>query len=213
MENKSISEIRKDYGKFKLNNSAIAENPIAQFKIWFDEAVSASLAEPTAMTLSTVNNLGRPSSRIVLLKGYDELGFVFYTNYESRKGIELSQNPYASLLFFYEKLERQIRIEGICEKVSKEESEKYFQSRPYISRLGAIASKQSTPLKSRFTLMREVAGLMIKYPVNVPLPEYWGGYRLLPDCFEFWQGRESRLHDRFRYEKNELSWSLQRLYP
>lgn len=210
---KSISDIRHDYGKFKLDESSISDNPFVQFKIWFDEALEGKFADPNAMVLSTVNAEGKPSSRVLLLKGYNEKGFVFYTNYGSRKGNDLEVNPNASILFFWDKFERQIRIEGIVSKITPEESNEYFQSRPYTSRLGAIASKQSQPLPSRFTLIRDVAKLMAKYPVNVPLPETWGGYRLVPDYFEFWQGRESRLHDRFRFKKVIGKWNIERLYP
>lgn len=196
-----------------LTENNIKDNPFEQFEIWFNEAQIANFKEPTAMCLSTSDKSGKPSSRMVLLKKFDERGFVFYTNYESRKAVELSENPFGALLFYWDILERQIRIEGKVEKISYTESEEYFKSRPYTARLGAIASKQSRPLKSRFTLMKQVAQLMLKYPVNVPLPENWGGYRLLPDSFEFWQGRENRLHDRFYYSRKNEIWTVIRLYP
>jgi len=209
----SLDNLRKDYTKDSFNEKTALKNPFEQFKVWFDDAVNFPMMEPNAMALSTVSSDGRPSSRIVLLKRYDENGFVFFTNYESRKGKELETNPYASLLFYWDKLERQIRIEGITEKISIEESDDYFQSRPYESRLGAWASKQSEVLPSRFTLIREVAKLLVKYPAKVPLPPFWGGYRLKPDMFEFWQGRPSRLHDRIRYSNRGGLWIIERLYP
>lgn len=214
MQEKDISNIRHDYGKFRLDEKSIKKSPFEQFEIWFNQALEGDFTDPNAFALSTVSKDGKPSSRILLLKGYDERGFVFYTNYESRKGCELEQNPYAAMLFFWDKFERQIRIEGRVERTSFEESEKYFQSRPYTSRLGAWASEQSRVLKSRFTLMRKVAMLMLKYPTSVPLPPHWGGYRLIPEQFEFWQGRESRLHDRFRYIlQADGTWQIDRLYP
>lgn len=202
-----------DYNKFKLNDDNLEPNPFDQFKIWFDQAIEEKVTEPTAMTLSTASAQGKPSSRVVLLKKYDDRGFVFFTNYDSRKGKEIAENPQASLLFFWCELERQIRIAGKIEKISHEESEEYFQTRDYTSRLGAWASHQSRPLSSRFSLMRKVAGLMIKYPNNVPLPDHWGGYRVIPDEFEFWQGRKSRLHDRFRFTLENGVWSASRLNP
>lgn len=209
----SLDNLRKDYTKDSFTEKTALKNPFEQFKLWFDDAINYPMMEPNAMALSTVSSDGRPSSRIVLLKRYDEKGFVFFTNYESRKGKELEKNSYASLLFYWDKLERQIRIEGKTEKISSEESEDYFQSRPYESRLGAWASKQSQVLPSRFTLIREVANLLVKYPAKVPLPPFWGGYRLKPDMFEFWQGRPSRLHDRIRYSYRGGLWVIERLYP
>lgn len=209
-----LGSIRRDYTKFKLDESSINRNPFAQFKIWMDEALNGNFYEPTGMALSTVNEDGKPSSRIVLLKAYDEKGFVFYSNYLSRKGNDISSNPYGSLLFFWDKFERQIRIDGKISKITPEESKAYFDTRPYTSRIGAWASEQSKPLKNRFTLIRKVIKLMMKHPINVPLPEFWGGYRLIPDEFEFWQGRENRLHDRFRFTKtDEKRWEITRLSP
>ncbi len=214
MNREDISSIRHDYGKFSLDEKSIKKNPFEQFEIWFNDALKGDFADPNAFALSTVNNEGKPSSRILLLKGYDSNGFVFYSNYESRKGQEIQQNPYAAMLFFWDKFERQVRIEGKIEKLTTEESNHYFQSRPYTSRLGAWASEQSRVLKSRFTLMRKVALLILKYPTNVPLPPHWGGYRLIPEQFEFWQGRPSRLHDRFRYLLlPDGNWQIDRLYP
>lgn len=214
MKNKEIADIRHDYGKFKFDEKSILRNPFEQFSVWFDEALKGDFIDPNAFALSTVDAEGRPSSRILLIKGFDEHGFVFYSNYESRKGEQLSQNPFGAMLFFWDKYERQVRIEGKIEKASTEESEEYFNSRPYTSKLGAWASEQSRVLKTRFTLVRKVAGYMMKYPVNVPLPPHWGGYRLVPDKFEFWQGRESRLHDRFSFNlQADGSWQIDRLYP
>ncbi len=214
MKNEDISAIRHDYGKYKFDESNINPDPLEQFSKWFNEALSGDFVDPNAFALSTVSEQGRPSSRILLIKGFDSRGFIFYTNYESRKGGELLKNPYASMLFFWDKFERQVRIEGKVLKLSAEESDKYFQSRPYTSRLGAWASEQSKVLKSRFTLVRKVASLMLKYKTSVPLPPFWGGYLLVPDSFEFWQGRESRLHDRFRYElQSDGTWKIDRLYP
>lgn len=210
MEN--VADIRKDYSKFKLTENSIDKNPFGQFDIWMKDAIKGDFYDPTAFSLSTVS-LGRPSSRVLLLKGYDERGFVFYTNYNSRKGREIADNPYAAMLFFWDKFERQVRIEGKIELATPEESDKYFGSRPYTSKLGAWASKQSEELKSRFSLMRQVAALMLKYPVNIPRPDFWGGYRLVPDRFEFWQGRESRLHDRIRFDLRGKSWEIKRLSP
>jgi pyridoxamine 5'-phosphate oxidase len=209
----SVAALRRDYGKYEFSEKTVNENPFGQFKIWFQDAIDAKFLDPNSMALSTSTKDGKPSSRMVLLKHYDESGFVFFTNYESRKGKELAENPLASILFFWDKLERQIRIEGKIEIITPEESDEYYQTRPYEAKLGAWASKQSTKLTTRFTLMREVAALMLKYPKNVPLPPFWGGYRLIPDIFEFWQGRVSRLHDRIVYEKNADKWKIYRLYP
>ncbi|TAL69931.1 MAG: pyridoxamine 5'-phosphate oxidase [Bacteroidetes bacterium] len=210
----SISDIRRDYTKGSFSEKTAKENPFEQFKLWFDEMLKIDMLEPTAFILSTSTKGGKPSSRVLLLKQYDDTGFVFYTNYDSRKGKEIDENPYGAMLFFWDKLERQVRIEGRIEKISSEDSDKYFQTRPYTSRLGTWASEQSSPLSSRFKLIRKVAQFMAKYPLNVPLPPNWGGYKLLPDVFEFWQGRENRLHDRLQYNKNEEGkWGISRLYP
>lgn len=208
-----VPDEHRDYSRSSLSEKNILKDPIAQFRIWFDEAKSSGFLDANAMVLSTSTSQGRPSSRVVLLKSFSDRGFNFFTNYESRKGEELLENPQACLLFFWDKLERQVRIEGFAEKLTAEESDEYYQTRPYLSRLGAWASKQSKPLATRFKLMREVAALMVKYPVNVPLPPYWGGYRLVPENFEFWQGRQSRLHDRFTYARTENGWEIDRLYP
>ncbi len=211
---KVLQSLRKDYGKGAFNEKVALNNPIEQFKLWFDEALKSSIQEPNAMVLTTASKEGIPSSRVVLLKAFDERGFVFYTNYNSKKGRELQENPHACLLFYWDILERQVRINGIVEKISEEESNEYFQTRPYLSKIGAWASNQSEPLSSRFALMRKVFQFTLKFPNYVPLPPHWGGYRLIPNYFEFWQGRESRLHDRICYElQSDNSWKKYRLYP
>ncbi|MFH1051561.1 MAG: pyridoxamine 5'-phosphate oxidase [bacterium] len=209
----TLNALRRDYGKEKFDEDTAHSNPHEQFKIWFDDAVNADFLDANAMTLSTADKFGKPSARVVLLKNFDDKGYVFFTNYESRKGQDLKENPNASLLFFWDKLERQIRIEGSVEKITEEESFAYFKTRDYTSRLGAWASEQSRPLTSRFKLMRKVVSYMTKYPKDIPLPPYWGGYRLIPDVYEFWQGRKSRLHDRIRYFKDGDIWRKERLYP
>ncbi|HPI20507.1 MAG TPA: pyridoxamine 5'-phosphate oxidase [Candidatus Kapabacteria bacterium] len=208
-----LFDLRRDYSTRQFNESVAKDSPFEQFKLWFDEVSTTKFLEPNAMVLSTASKDGKPSSRVLLLKQFDENGFVFFTNYESRKGKELEENPNANILFFWDILERQVRIEGAVIKITKEESEEYFRTRPYKSRLGAWASKQSTPLKTRFTLIREVAKIMARYPLDVPLPPYWGGYRLIPTQFEFWQGRPSRLHDRIQYSLEKNIWKKIRLYP
>jgi pyridoxamine 5'-phosphate oxidase len=213
MDNKDISQLRRDFNKGSFDIKNAHPNPFEQFAKWFEDARNSGSIEPNAMTLSTVSLDLKPSSRVLLLKSFSESGFIFYTNYDSRKGNELAANPNASLLFYWDILERQVRLEGIVRKISYEESEKYYKTRPYTSRLGAWVSKQSRVLSSRFSLMRDVAMLVAKYPVNVPLPEFWGGYILVPEYFEFWQGRESRLHDRICYHKDSTNWKIQRLYP
>ena len=210
---KILFDLRQDYARGKFDEKSLMTNPFEQFDKWFTEAVDAGAPEPNALVLSTATPDGKPSSRVLLLKSFDERGFVFFTNYEGRKGEEISANPYGSMLFFWQSLERQVRIDGRIEKISTEDSEKYFVTRPYTSRVGAWASKQSRPLKSRYTLIKEVAKLMAKYPINVPLPPFWGGYRLVPEEIEFWQGRPSRLHDRFRYTLTDGLWTPTRLAP
>ena len=209
----SLFQLRRDYTKGKFDETTASDSPFEQFKIWFQDAMDAGLTEPNAMIVSTVSKENKPSSRVLLIKKVDDKGFAFFTNYESRKGMEIENNPSGSILFYWDKVERQVRIEGRIEKVTPEESDEYFQTRPYESRLGAWASKQSQILTSRFKLLKEVAIIMSKYPVHVPLPPFWGGYRLVPEYFEFWQGRESRLHDRIVYEKINNSWNKMRLYP
>ncbi|MCX7879816.1 MAG: pyridoxamine 5'-phosphate oxidase [Ignavibacteria bacterium] len=210
----TISSLRRDYSRNKFDEKTAKDNPFEQFEIWFEEVLRMDFLEPNAMVLATSTKNGIPSARVVLLKKFDKTGFVFFTNYESQKGREIEENPNAALLFYWDKLERQVRINGIITKTSWEESNEYFQTRPYLSKIGAWASKQSQELKSRFTLIRSVANYIIKYANFVPLPPFWGGYRLVPNYFEFWQGRESRLHDRIAYYLQENgSWRKQRLYP
>ncbi len=212
----SLADLRQSYEKKILLESDAAASPFDQFTAWFDEALAAQVPEPNAMTLATVDERGHPSARIVLIKGADPRGFVFYTNYESRKGHELAANPRASLLFFWQPLERQVRIEGTIEKTSAEESDAYFHSRPLGSRLGAWASRQSQPV-DRETLEAALRDCEQRYGDAPPRPGHWGGYRLVPDRFEFWQGRPSRLHDRLVYEPDGSgdgkSWRIVRLSP
>lgn len=213
MKKEDVSQLRHEYTAGSFTEKNAAKSPFDQFQKWFDDAKEIGVLDPTAMTVCTVGADGMPSARVVLMKAFDENGFVFYSNFESHKGCDLAQNPKAAILFFWDTLERQIRITGEVEKVSPEESFAYFDTRSYTSRVGAWASKQSRPLSSRYKLLREVAVMMAKYPVNVPLPPHWGGYRLKPQNFEFWQGRESRLHDRIVYEKNGNEWKTGRIYP
>jgi len=210
----SIASIRKEYRLQSLSESDTDPHPLRQFDRWWEEALRSGIDEVNAMTLSTVSGEGRPSSRIVLLKGCDDRGFVFYTNYTSRKGIELETNPHASLLFFWKELERQIRIEGICSKVSPEESDAYYASRPEGSRIGAWASPQSQVIESREVLTAAFRKMEEQMGSAVHRPEHWGGYRLTPTCLEYWQGRPNRLHDRIRYSQTEAGeWSRFRLAP
>lgn len=208
-----VSQIRRDYKKNKLDEHSVPSEPFSFFDKWMKEALQGSFLEPTAFVLSTVSKENKPSSRVLLLKGYDDKGFMFFTNYTSQKGQNIEANDNVSMLFFWDQYERQIRIDGKVEKLSHEESNKYFQSRPYTSRIGAWASKQSQILKSRFTLMRAAAKYMVKFKTDVPLPEFWGGYRVKPESIEFWQGRESRLHDRIKYINEKEKWEIVRLYP
>ena len=209
-----LSQVRKEYSQHSLNESDVDLNPFAQFNTWFHEALSAELPDPNAMVLATATQDGKPSARVVLLKEYNERGFVFYTNYEGRKSAELIQNPHAALLFFWGELERQVRIEGTVEKTSREESEEYFKTRPVDSRLGAWASHQSSVIPGRSDLEQKVTDLKRLYAgQEIPLPPYWGGFRVNPDAFEFWQGRASRLHDRIRYVLAGGVWSIERLSP
>jgi len=210
-----IEDQHREYQKAKFDEQSLKSKPFELFAEWFKLAENANIIDPNAFILSTSTKDGKPSSRVVLLKSYDESGFVFFTNYESRKGKEISENPNVAMLFFWDDLEKQIRIEGTAEKISEQESYEYFKTRPYTSKLGSWASHQSQPLSSRFKLIREVAKLMAKYPNpnDVPLPPYWGGYRVRPFSFEFWQGRPSRLHDRFLYKPLNGSWQVQRLSP
>jgi len=213
VDSMSVADIRQKYEKFELVESSLASTPLEQFTRWLDEALKAGINEPTAMTLATATAEGRPSARIVLLKGFDEQGFVFYTNYQSRKGHELEDNPRASLLFFWPELERQVRIEGSVGKVSPDESDAYYRSRPLGSRIGAWVSPQSQPITRE-----ELESLNLAFTASLgedpERPDHWGGYRVKPDLIEFWQGRPSRLHDRITFRCGEDgAWTMQRIAP
>lgn len=209
----SIADLRQTYDKNVLLEDQAASSPIDQFGLWFDQALAGKVPEPNAMTLATADAAGRPSARIVLLKGYDPDGFVFYTNYESRKGEDLAAQPWASLLFFWQALERQVRIEGPVEKVSAADSDAYYKVRPLGSRIGAWASKQSQPI-SRDELEARNAQYTASLGEDPPRPPHWGGYRLRPESMEFWQGRPSRLHDRLVYRRDDGgTWRVVRLSP
>jgi pyridoxamine 5'-phosphate oxidase len=209
----NIADIRKDYALKRLDESDVDADPFKQFHAWLREALAAEVPEPTAMTLATVDGEGSPSARIMLLKALDERGFVFYTNYESRKGRELAARPRACLTFFWKELERQVRIEGSVEKVSAAESDEYFASRPLGSRIGAWASTQSATIASRPWLEARVQAAQAQYGENPPRPPHWGGYRVIPDWIEFWQGRQSRLHDRIAFTREASGWVVSRLSP
>lgn len=209
----SIADLRKEYMRASLDEKDTDENPIVQFERWFHEALQADVPEANAMSVATVGENGRPSSRILLLKDIGAGGFSWFTNYESRKGRELAANPYAALLFHWIELERQVRIEGRVERVSEAESDAYFHSRPLGSRIGAIASAQSRPVDNRQALEQQVMHTEQKCGNNPPRPAHWGGFRLIPDTIEFWQGRSSRLHDRILYTLHEGRWKRQRLQP
>jgi len=213
MTEKEIQDLRRQYTKSTLSVKNVSKDPFKQFEKWFAEVMNSGFFEPNAMTVATATRAGKPSARVVLLKGFDERGFVFYTNYKSKKGKELEENPFASLLFFWDKLERQVRIEGRIEKVSEQESTDYFNTRPYKSRVGAWASKQSSVIENRSVIVSEFLKYMMKFRTHVPLPPVWGGYRLVPDSFEFWQGRPNRLHDRISYTLNKKIWKIERLAP
>jgi pyridoxamine 5'-phosphate oxidase len=213
--NRDIQHIRSEYNTASLSETEANSDPIKQFDTWFKEALGAEVQEPTAMTLATATTDGRPSARIVLLKGFDNNGFVFYTNYLSRKGKEISKNPLGALLFFWGSMERQVRIEGTIEKISKEESERYFHSRPKDSQIGAVISPQSQEIPGRDALEQKWHETEAKYQdKEVPKPAHWGGYILKPRLIEFWQGRPSRLHDRILYKKiDNKNWKKVRLAP
>ena len=211
--NQRIADLRKSYERDELDEARSHAEPLRQFGQWMDEAMAAEVPEPTAMTLATVGADGRPSTRVVLIKGYDEQGLVWYTNYGSRKGRELGANPYAALQFHWVELERVVRIEGRVEKVSEAESDEYFHSRPLDSRIGAWASPQSQVIPDRTVLITAAARYGAKFLLNPPRPPHWGGYRLVPDQWQFWQGRKSRLHDRLRYTPTEGGWLRERLAP
>ena len=210
----AVAGLRKDYGQASLNEDEVLDDPMAQFTSWFEQALQAQVNEPNAMNVATVDANGRPSSRIVLVKQFDERGFTWYTNYDSRKAQELRANPHAALLFFWSELERQVRIEGRVETTSAEESDKYFHSRPLKSRLSAIASQQSAPIDNRAALERNYEAVAATAGEAPARPSNWGGFRLVPERIEFWQGRRSRFHDRIVYERQEDgSWVRQRLQP
>ncbi len=208
------SSLKKDYAFKDLKEEEVLNNPFEQFEKWFTEAFNVNIPDANAMSLATCSSNCKPSVRTVLLKHYDERGFIFYTNYSSKKGNDIQVNPNASILFFWKELGRQIRIEGVVEKVSKEESEEYFHTRSFESQIAALASNQSSVIENRELLEKKFNELKIKYKdVVVPLPEFWGGCRLIPDKIEFWQGRQNRLHDRILYSKNNNTWEIQRLSP
>jgi pyridoxamine 5'-phosphate oxidase len=208
-----IAHLRKSYERDELDETASAADPLQQFRHWLEQALAAQLPEPNAMTLATVGANGRPSTRIVLIKGVDARGFVWFTNYDSRKGQELALHPWAALQFHWVELERVVRIEGRVEKTSAEESDAYYATRPLDSRLGAWASPQSQVIPGRGVLVTAAAKAAAQHLLNPPRPPHWGGYRLQPDCYEFWQGRKSRLHDRLRYRQAEGAWLRERLAP
>ena len=208
-----IADLRKSYERAELNETASHADPLQQFDQWLQEDIKAEIAEPNAMTVATVGSNMRPSTRVVLIKGYDERGIVWYTNYDSRKGKELAGNPFAALQFHWVDLERVVRIEGRVERVSAQESDAYFNSRPLDSRIGAWASPQSQVISGRSVLVTNAAQYGAQYLLNPPRPPHWGGFRLVPDRWEFWQGRKSRLHDRLRYELRNNEWVRERLAP
>jgi pyridoxamine 5'-phosphate oxidase len=208
------SRLRKEYTRAGLDKGDVDPDPIVQFHEWFEKVIEADLHEPNAMILATATGEGRPSARTVLLKGYDEQGFIFYTNYEGRKARELEANPTCTLLFYWGELERQVRIEGRASRLSTEVSDAYFLSRPRGSRLGAWASEQSRPVEDRSVLEERVKALEAEYEGReIPRPPFWGGYRVEPEVIEFWQGRENRLHDRLVYRRSEGEWTIERLQP
>ena len=212
----SIADLRQNYTLAGLDRSDLNADPIEQFNLWFQQTLEADLIEPNAMTLATATSDGKPTARIVLLKGVSDRGFVFYTNYESQKGQQLIANPYAALVFLWDKLERQVRIEGRVEKLSSAESAEYFHSRPKASQLGAWTSDQSRVIPNREVLEKKQSELQKQYSgdATVPLPPHWGGFRVVPDRIEFWQGRPSRLHDRLVYDlQTDGSWQIERLSP
>lgn len=210
----NLADLRRDYALAALDRTDVDPDPIVQFTRWFEDARRADILEPNAMTLATCSTDGMPSARIVLLKDVSPHGFTFYTDYRSQKGEELAANPRAALVFLWKEIERQVRITGRVERVAREESEAYYRSRPEGSRIGAWASQQSSVLETRATLEEAVATAAARFAHgDIPLPPHWGGYRVVPDALEFWQGRQSRLHDRLRYRAADSGWALERLSP
>lgn len=208
-----LHAIRQDYAKKELSENQCLENPIAQFEIWLNEAIAAEVHEPTAMNVATVGADGKPQARMVLLKEVNEQGFVFFTNYASRKGQAIDANPFVALTFFWAELERQVRVEGSIFRLPENQSDEYFASRPYASRVGAWASEQSQVIESKNVLLARAAMFGVKHPINVPRPPHWGGYVIVPERVEFWQGRPSRLHDRIVYCHENGAWQKERLAP
>lgn len=208
-----LGDLRKEYTLHGLTQDNIADTPYVQFDGWFTEAQNAGIEEPNAMVLATATPEAMPTSRIVLLKHFDEKGFIFFTNYESKKGKDLAANPQASLLFFWHELQRQVRIEGVVEKISRQESADYFFSRPLESQIGAWASAQSSIIENREQLDTAFSDYQQRFGNKVPLPDFWGGYRLVAHYFEFWQGRPNRLHDRIEFSRDGVAWKKQRLSP
>lgn len=213
MTQHDLANLRKEYERAELDGASAPDDPLELFGTWLQQAFKAQLPEPNAMTLATVSAIGRPSTRVVLIKGFDVRGITWYTNYNSRKGRELSENPWAALQFHWVELERVVRIEGPVERVSETESDTYFRTRPLESRIGAWASPQSQVIASRAVLIGNVAKVAAKFALNPPRPPHWGGFRLVPDNYEFWQGRKSRLHDRLRYRRDSNAWVRERLAP
>ena len=210
----NLSDLRREYALASLDRGDVVDDPMEQFRRWFDDAQNAMLIEPNAMTLATIGPTGRPSARIVLLKAADQRGFVFFTNYESRKGRDLDTSGLGALVFLWKEIERQVRAEGRVERVSPDESAAYFRTRPLGSRIGAWASPQSNVIADREWLEQSFAAAESRFVGSeVPCPPYWGGYRLVPDEVEFWQGRQSRLHDRLRYRRDGERWIIERLAP
>lgn len=208
-----LHDIREDYCKRELSESECDADPIVQFEQWLNEAVHSEVNEPTAVNVATVDERGRPNSRMVLLKEVNRGGFVFFTNYQSRKGRALAVHPFAAMTFFWPELERQVRVEGRVEKLAAHLSDEYFESRPYASRLGAWASAQSEVISGKSVLVAKAAAVGVKHPLHVPRPPHWGGYIVVPDLIEFWQGRPSRLHDRIQYRLVDGNWIRERLSP
>ena len=213
MNTPSLADMRKNYQQAELLESNAAADPLEQFTLWLNQALGAEVPEANAMTLATVSSDLRPSTRVVLIKGFDDKGLVWFTNYDSRKGLELAGNPFAALQFHWVELERVVRIEGLVEKISDADSDHYFHSRPLASRIGAWASPQSQVITSRTQLVTQAASYMAKFGMKPPRPPHWGGYRLTPDRWEFWQGGVARLHDRLSYRLQDGTWAKERLAP